>query len=111
MIRIGNLKNGFNPNAHQFKVDRTTPLGNPFYMADESHRDEVCERYESWFQHLLQEHKEGKRYQAFCQLRHLLEEARKGDIVLMCWCAPKRCHAETIKAWLETQLKGTSNES
>lgn len=27
-------------------------------------------------------------------------------VALYCWCAPKRCHAETIKRWLENQIKG-----
>ncbi|WP_068768630.1 DUF4326 domain-containing protein [Termitidicoccus mucosus] len=38
-------------------------------------------------------------------MNRLLAAAQKhGNLRLHCWCAPKRCHAETIKACLETKL-------
>ena len=29
---------------------------------------------------------------------------KEHDICLACWCAPKRCHAETIKKFIEKYL-------
>lgn len=42
-IRIVNLKNySLNTGEVLIKVDRSSPVGNPFYMHDKSERDEVC---------------------------------------------------------------------
>jgi hypothetical protein len=32
-----------------FKCDRSTPLGNPFWMVDEEDRDIVCDNYDKLF--------------------------------------------------------------
>ena len=63
-------------------VDRTTKWGNGFDMArDESKRDEVIERYREDIV------KQPELLAALPELfgRHLI-----------CWCAPKRCHAEVL---------------
>ena len=65
-------------------------LGNPYIMRREEDRDRVCDDYK----------------------RYLAGELRKGgvvaaaiaslpeDAVLGCFCAPKRCHCDTIvEAW------------
>lgn len=64
-------------------VGRPTKWGNPFHMENESERDDVCERYMLYLTHSHELLKDlpslrGKR--------------------LACWCAPKRCHAETLAA-------------
>ncbi len=33
----------------EFKVDRTSPIGNPFYMRSEAERDKVCDEYQLYF--------------------------------------------------------------
>lgn len=60
------------------EVDRGTPWGNPYKMAREKDRDEVCDRYEEHFA-------------ALPELHDRLGELR--GKVLACWCYPKRCHA------------------
>ena len=59
-------------------VDRGTPWGNPYKLAREKDRDEVCDRYEEYFAGLP-------------ELHDRLGELR--GRVLACWCYPKRCHA------------------
>lgn len=64
-------------------VDRGTDWGNPFNMDEESDREHVCdmfEKYAAW--RLLVEPK-------------WLEPLRGNHLV--CYCAPKRCHAETLR--------------
>jgi len=39
------------------------------------------------------------------ELTRLLSLARSGDLVLACWCAPKPCHGDVVKAWLEKALE------
>lgn len=94
MIVIANLRSS----QEGHRVDRQSPVGNPYFMKNESKRDEVCDKYEANFNKLL-EQAPAKAY-----LAKLLEiYKRDGTITLLCWCAPRRCHAETIKRWLEAQ--------
>lgn len=102
MINIINLKM-YIPTKGEvlFKVDRTSPLGNPHYMRDESQRDRVCDLYDSNFSEFI---KDNIRLE---YLNNILAALRAGHkVALGCHCYPKRCHAETIKAWLENKLKG-----
>lgn len=103
-IKIYNMR--FTKPTHEwdFRVDRQSPVGNPFYMNDENQRDIVCDKYESYFQAQLEYNTQFKRY-----LQTMLEALEQyGKLSLYCWCAPKRCHAETIKHWLENQIEGAS---
>ena len=72
---------GYNPNVRF--VDRGTHWGNPFIMGSEKERDYVCAMFEkyaiwrltvepTWLDPLRGQH-------------------------LVCHCAPKRCHAETLR--------------
>lgn len=79
---IYNLKDGPLP-VGAVRVDCGTACGNPFIMHSESQRDQVCDKFEpyaawrltiepDWLKPLRGKH-------------------------LVCWCAPKRCHAETLR--------------
>ena len=81
-----------------FIVDRSTSLGNPFVMFHETERESVIKKFEEVFDKLY----EDKDFAAY--FNTILEEARKGDITLLCWCFPKDCHARIIKEKLEEQL-------
>ena len=72
------------------RIDRTTIYGNPFPMADQSdkERDRVCDLYELWF---------GK--DGYNITKELLAAKRLG-----CWCKPKRCHGDFLKAQIEKKL-------
>ena len=85
-----------------FRVDRASPVGNPFYMANENRRDEVCYKYEIYFNKQIETNLKFRRYAD--EILNALRAYHK--VALYCWCAPKRCHAETIKRWLENQIKG-----
>lgn len=63
-------------------------------------RDNVCEQYFNWF--YKNKHTE-KFFMELQRIEYLLKKHRK--INLFCWCAPKKCHAETIKQYLEDSLK------
>ena len=81
-IRIYNLRNG-KPPDDAILVDRRTPWGNPFPTDDEEDRDFVCDEFED-----------------YARKRHIREPAWLSPLRgknLVCWCAPKRCHAETLR--------------
>ena len=81
-------------------IGRGSPLGNPFRMKNESERDLVCDQYDAWFKRKVAENDA----HVMNELRRLFKIAQKGDLVLGCYCSPKRCHGETIKRFLEQFL-------
>ena len=89
MISVGNKQHG----AKGMYVGRPSPLGNPFAMQGESTRAQVIRDYEDWLaEQLLDPHSA-----ASIEIHRLAALARKQDIGLVCWCAPKACHADIIK--------------
>lgn len=101
MIEICNLRKQKLIEIYDVKVDRTSVLGNPFFMQSEVQRDEVCDKYEVYFNNKVK-NKDYKFMNELCNLLKLYEEY--GKLRLFCWCSPKRCHAETIKKWLEETM-------
>jgi len=100
MIRVINLKN-YKPMPDEvlIKVDRTSPVGNPYYMRNEFERDIVCDRYKKHFEWSMQNDVKFNNY-----IKNIVKIAQKHDIALGCWCYPKRCHAETIKRFVENAV-------
>lgn len=75
---------------------RGSALGNPFKMENESMRDEVCEQYEKYFYETLI-HKED----SIKQLNFIEDKLKNNlEVNLGCFCAPKRCHCDTIKNYI-----------
>lgn len=84
--------------AHAQNVGRPTALGNPFFMNGESMRDEVCDKYEVWFKRKTEAQDDA----VMNQLRSLwMIGKRTGAVNLGCYCAPRRCHADTIARYLK----------
>jgi len=90
---------------------RGSALGNPYPITKLASRDLVCDKYITWFY----EHVDSDNFLSLIKsdevlnpqmtmLRTLFKEVKKRDINLGCFCAPKRCHCETIKEFLELQL-------
>lgn len=89
-------------------ITRTSILGNPFYLKnihDNDQRNLVCDKYHAWFKQKLRETDSDFVKELF----RLFKLAKSQDIILGCYCAPKRCHGETIKKFLEQMLDGTFN--
>ena len=113
-ILISNLRNKRPQEPWQVRVDRSSVLGNPFLMHNENARNSVCEKYYRYFQgivtnntHILHEYGvvSSEREEFMQELRRLYKLAKQyGKLELFCWCAPKRCHAETIASFLERHL-------
>lgn len=65
-------------------VDRTTDFGNPFVIGKDGNRSDVLAKYEHWI--WMPEQVELR--------QRMMKELRGKD--LLCWCAPKPCHAHII---------------
>ena len=81
-------------------IGRGSPLGNPFIMRNEQDRERVCDAYEDWFNNKVKEN-----YAPVMQeLRRIYKIHKQGDVILGCYCYPKRCHGETIKRFLDRYI-------
>jgi hypothetical protein len=99
-IEIINMKNKKPKYPWDFRIDRTTPVGNPYLMEGGATREDVCREYEKWFNDVLSMQ---NKTQLHAYLLKMLAAYRQyGKLRLFCWCAPEQCHGETIKAWLES---------
>ncbi|KOO34225.1 hypothetical protein Ctob_015819 [Chrysochromulina tobinii] len=133
-ISVGNLKTKGRaalppPGTLDLRVDRMTAFGNPFPMgADERLRDAVCDACEELLEDPIGADLGAiaAKYQlcvderfsdptARSQLLDALGEAearlRAGESLrLMCWCFPKRCHADGIAQLLRRRLRDAGFE-
>lgn len=81
-------------------IGRPSVLGNPFVMTSEAQRTEVIAKYKVYF-----EKKVAARDPKFMEaLDALVELARKKDVVLGCFCAPRACHGDVIKEYIDRKL-------
>jgi len=96
-IQIKNLRVERPKEEWEIKVDRSSILGYPFPMNGEAERDAVCDQYEEYFRRKVREDAKFKE-----EVDRLIALWQKhGKLSLFCWCAPKRCHSETIKKFIE----------
>jgi hypothetical protein len=58
--------------------------------------EERIDNYKKWLWAKIQ-----KGEQVWAALWGLSRMARAGDLTLACWCKPKPCHADVVKACLE----------
>lgn len=79
--RVLNAKIDGNPDDAVY-CGRPSPWGNPYPVFRERDRDWSCSRYEAWLRARPELIERAKR------------ELRGKDLV--CWCAPKRCHADLL---------------
>lgn len=63
-------------------IGRPSKWGNPYAMHGEHMRDAVCVQYEAWIQTQP------------ALLAAAVRELRGKDLV--CFCAPRRCHGDTL---------------
>ena len=73
-------------------------FGNPFVIGVDGGRDEVCDKFETWLRGEDHHHIEPERREWVLANMHSM----RGK-VLMCFCAPARCHGETYIKLLEEQ--------
>jgi hypothetical protein len=80
-------------------------FGNPFGMKDQSlaERNRVCDLFEEHLQKVMNA-KTGDLYEGLRRLYVLAKKSDASYIELACCCAPKRCHCDSIAAFLNSKL-------
>ena len=78
-------------------IGRGNPLGNPYPMFSPKDRDKVCDQFEEH----IDKHIRAGTPSIINELVRLANIARERDLNLICFCAPKRCHGDTIKRLVE----------
>ena len=107
-VQIINLRT---KQPYDFRCDRQSPVGNPYFMHNESERDLVCEKYLKLFDQIMHNDSLADNAKSrgmtstvkeFRDYIHRIEQhyATHGTVTLACWCSPKQCHCETIREWL-----------
>lgn len=104
-IQVGNIKMGDQGVyiGRQTKDRPRSPLANPEYLAREEDRTKVIASYKQWLYAKIQ----ARDPKVMGELWRILDLARRPEgVTLVCWCAPKACHGDVIKAalhWLDEQ--------
>ena len=99
-VRVGNIKRGDRGEyiGRPMKNRAGSPLANPYRLKDESQRDTVIANYRKWLWAKIK----SQDPEVVAELHRLLDLARRPEgVCLLCWCAPKPCHGDVIKAALE----------
>lgn len=99
MIEICNMNNELPSETYDVIIDRSSSLGNIYTMFGESDRNNVCNKYQKWFDNTVLLHKQVSSYRELIKIESIYVFC--GKLRLFCWCYPKRCHGETIKSHLE----------
>jgi len=107
MINVVN-KRTHKPTDRDVYIGRPTPVSNPFthlkdttapYKVDT--RDQAIDLYRPWFKkQLLSNSTSTFSY----MIQKIISMAASGDVNLVCWCHPNKCHGEIIKEYVEKVL-------
>jgi len=109
MIEIINMQTGARPTMpYDFKIDRTSPVGNDVTIKQAGSRDKACDQYQRRFDNILSQRPENMHPDDLAFMRYIVlmiqRHVEHGRLRLFCWCAPERCHGESIKryiAWMQ----------
>jgi len=93
MIRIVNKRNYTGLGIY---IGRPSPLGNPFVIGRDGDREEVIRKYRDFLEIAIHNDERIK-----AEFERLEELNKKGDVILICWCAPSKCHGDVIKEIIE----------
>ena len=118
-IKVANLKH----TNKGVRCDRGTALGNPFELTHESERDNVIFGFKRYLWMVLHHNiepyiaandiandqnlkisrtwKRPSRDDIESLLTEIIGLYEKENVTLLCWCFPKKCHCDVIKAYIE----------
>jgi len=96
-----NVRNKGSWKQDGFFVGRPSPLSNPFMITETQTREIVLQRYAEVIKSAIKNRKKHIIVPLQKLEYHLIEN---GKLDLICYCAPKRCHADLIKQILLNKM-------
>jgi hypothetical protein len=109
MITVVNKRTHTGNTKNDFYIGRGSILGNPYthiktkytkadYVLDT--RDQAMDAYEEYLTKKIKE-----RDSLICEeLNKIWQAAKMGDVNLICYCVPKKCHGNFIKNVINSKL-------
>lgn len=98
------------PTEHDYYIGRGSLLGNPFTHLPSAirgtvmvaNREEACNRFDEYLDEQLKNHES-----SCSHMLDILEQELQanGEINLVCFCAPHKCHGDSIKHKLMERIK------
>jgi hypothetical protein len=86
---------------------KDSPLANPFNIGSKFTRESSIENYKYWLFNSYK-NKTAPSYKELIRLLNLYKENK--NLKLVCWCAPKVCHGDIIKQFLDWMVINNINE-
>lgn len=111
--------------------DRSTVIGNPFLLTDEFYRGLVCQAFEDYFYLVVRDGKEPSEAAEEIAAKNSLQIAKswirpdryvfmaaltflekaivkdRNNIILGCYCFPKKCHLITVAKYIKNKIETT----
>ena len=100
-IKVINIKGKAKGTYHY--IGRGSVLGNPFVIGKDGTREEVIQLYKRHLWESIKSHDGG----VFREINLLALTYHNTDLTLGCFCYPKECHGDVIKAciiWAHREL-------
>jgi Domain of unknown function (DUF4326) len=129
-ITVGKLTRNPIDLSRQIRIDRTTILGNPFFLASDAIDDDQefnLKIYRIYLDAVLRKAFDPRttayrlaesyrltipntwqrpdRQTFLAEFDRLFELAQRRPIDLLCFCAPKRCHGDVLKSAIEWKIR------
>lgn len=79
---------------------RGSVLGNPYVIGADGDRNAVCAKYQVYFDGLIND----QNNPITIEVKRIYKIARTTNVVLLCFCAPAKCHCITIKNEIDKHL-------
>jgi hypothetical protein len=102
MIMVINIKAGIPDRKAADYIGRkkpgrpASPLSNPFKIKSDSERPEALQKYREWLKEQMRMDTPARK-----EIKRLAVIAKRSDLLLLCWCAPKPCHGDVVKEFVE----------
>ena len=97
-IKVINIKNPIPEGYWEVRIMRPFPLSNPFHLKDihdDVQRAECIAKYKTYLWEQI------KKPESSVMKTLAILAQTTNDIALVCYCAPKPCHGDVVKAAVE----------
>ena len=94
-IIVVNKYNFQHHNKYVVNIMRPNILSNPFEINSQNNRNDVCNRFEIYFENVYK--------------TNLIIQLKISDVYLLCCCKPKKCHGDFLKMFIERIIHNINN--